>query len=215
MAYAGGQWSTRVNHERSTHARYGELLDAAEIVFARLGYDRTTVAAITDQAGVSRATLYVYFASKEDIFLALAARVRDAFLLAQNVPGSPDSPRTFLHDTIRAVSEATRIHGQMLRLVDRQRGDDPRVAAIYTEIRARPTARFVTFLRRLTEAGQACPATTVEVTAEALITALIYGILNRLDDAPDATDAFVDGIIPLYDASIGFTGHDQGRVAKP
>jgi len=215
MVHAGKQWSTRVDRERSTHARYGELLDAAEIVLARLGYDRTTVAAITDQAGVSRATLYVYFASKEEIFLALAARVRDAFLLAQELPGSHDSPRTFLHDTIRAASEAARTHGAMLRLIDRQRGDDPRIAAIYAEMRARPIARFATFLRRLTEAGQARPAAAVEVTAEALVTALIYGVLNRLEDAPDTIDAFVDGIIPLYEASIGFTGHDQGRAAKP
>jgi AcrR family transcriptional regulator len=200
-------WSARVARERSAHPRHHELLDAAETVFVRLGYDRTTVAEITAQADVSRATFYFYFASKEEIFAALAARVREALFAVQEVPGRPDSPQAFPHDTIRAASQATRTHGALLRLIDRQRGDDPRIAAIYADMRDRPIARFATFLHRITEAGQARPAAPLEVTAEALVTALIYGILARLDDAPSTIDSFVDDMITLYETSICFTGH--------
>jgi AcrR family transcriptional regulator len=48
-----------------------EILEAAERVFSRCGYDRATTREIAAQAGVSEGTLYNYFSSKRDIFLGL------------------------------------------------------------------------------------------------------------------------------------------------
>jgi TetR/AcrR family transcriptional regulator, ethionamide resistance regulator len=47
------------------------LLAAAERVFLERGYAGTTVSHIVTAAGVSRASFYVYFPSKRDVFLAL------------------------------------------------------------------------------------------------------------------------------------------------
>lgn len=48
-----------------------EILEAAERVFTRCGYDRATTREIAAEAGVSEGTLYNYFNSKRDILLAL------------------------------------------------------------------------------------------------------------------------------------------------
>ncbi|MBP2019285.1 AcrR family transcriptional regulator [Symbiobacterium terraclitae] len=48
-----------------------KLLEAAEEVFAELGFFRASVAEITRRANVAQGTFYIYFKAKEDIFRAL------------------------------------------------------------------------------------------------------------------------------------------------
>jgi AcrR family transcriptional regulator len=45
-----------------------KLLDAAEHVFAELGYHDASIVKITEAAGVGQGTFYLYFASKKDVF---------------------------------------------------------------------------------------------------------------------------------------------------
>jgi AcrR family transcriptional regulator len=54
--------------------RIASILDAAETVFAHLGYDEATTHQIAEKAGISPGSLYQFFANKEEIAQALAAR---------------------------------------------------------------------------------------------------------------------------------------------
>lgn len=45
-----------------------KLLEAAEQVFAQLGYHDASIVKITDAAGVAQGTFYLYFASKLEVF---------------------------------------------------------------------------------------------------------------------------------------------------
>lgn len=54
--------------------RIASIVDAAEIVFARMGYDEATTHYIAAQAGISPGSLYQFFTNKEEIAQALAAR---------------------------------------------------------------------------------------------------------------------------------------------
>jgi len=45
-----------------------KLLDAAEKVFAELGYHDASIVKITDAAGVAQGTFYLYFKGKQEIF---------------------------------------------------------------------------------------------------------------------------------------------------
>ncbi len=48
-----------------------ELLDAAELVFGKRGFEKASISEITRQAGVALGTFYVYFPHKEAIFIEL------------------------------------------------------------------------------------------------------------------------------------------------
>jgi AcrR family transcriptional regulator len=48
-----------------------KLLDAAEIEFGQRGYHNASVSSITTRAGVGQGTFYLYFHSKEEIFVTL------------------------------------------------------------------------------------------------------------------------------------------------
>ena len=59
--------------------RPAQILDAAERVFNRRGYDRATTREIAAEAGVSEGTLYNYFGSKRAILLALIDSVGESW----------------------------------------------------------------------------------------------------------------------------------------
>lgn len=67
-----------------------KLLEAAEEVFADLGYHEASIVKITERAGVGLGTFYNYFDSKQTIFEALVLdlnqRVRQA--MAQAMAGA-------------------------------------------------------------------------------------------------------------------------------
>lgn len=54
--------------------RIASILDAAETVFAQMGYEEATTNHIAAQAGISPGSLYQFFANKEEIAQALATR---------------------------------------------------------------------------------------------------------------------------------------------
>ena len=45
-----------------------QILNAAAEVIIRLGYDKTTMSDIADEAGLSRRTIYLYFKGKDELF---------------------------------------------------------------------------------------------------------------------------------------------------
>ncbi|MCJ2088138.1 TetR/AcrR family transcriptional regulator [Methylobacterium sp. E-005] len=66
-------------------ARRERILDAAEACFVRNGFHRTTMSDLAREAAMSQGNFYRYFASKEDIVLAMAERdrARGAALVAE------------------------------------------------------------------------------------------------------------------------------------
>lgn len=54
-----------------------QILDGAIAVFKRQGFDAASMADVASDAGVSKATLYVYFPSKEELFAAVIGEERD------------------------------------------------------------------------------------------------------------------------------------------
>ncbi|WP_296447711.1 TetR/AcrR family transcriptional regulator [Rhodoferax sp. UBA5149] len=58
-------------HERRKDARPGELLAAALDLFVEKGFAATKAEEVARRAGVSKGTLFLYFASKEELFKAV------------------------------------------------------------------------------------------------------------------------------------------------
>lgn len=68
------------------------LIDAAEACFHRYGLVKTTVEDVASAAEVSRATVYRYFADRDELILAVLLREADVFLdrLRRRVATQPD-----------------------------------------------------------------------------------------------------------------------------
>ncbi|NMM81538.1 TetR family transcriptional regulator [Acidovorax sp. SRB_14] len=61
-----------------SETRRQAILEAAAEVFQETGFERTTMSAICDHLGYSKATLYNYFASKEELFSAVVFDATEA-----------------------------------------------------------------------------------------------------------------------------------------
>lgn len=119
-------------------ARRENILDAAELCFARAGFHRTTMQDIASEAGVSLGALYVYFEAKEALIAGIVER--DRLKLQKELADLADAPdlvaalgRLGEHYTMEEPqhkrvlcleigAEATRndVVGQIFRTVDRQ-----------------------------------------------------------------------------------------------
>ncbi len=57
--------------------RRAEIVDAAEALYAEVGWDAVTMDQVARRARLSRALVYVYFRDKSDLHLALVERALD------------------------------------------------------------------------------------------------------------------------------------------
>jgi AcrR family transcriptional regulator len=64
--------------------RMASILDAAEVVFVRMGYEEATTNHIAAEAGISPGSLYQFFSNKEEIAQALATRYTEELQEACN-----------------------------------------------------------------------------------------------------------------------------------
>ena len=76
-------------------ARRDEIIGAALRCFSEKGYQRTSMADVIEESGLSAGAIYGYFAGKQELFAAVAGRVleaRQGELRAQRAHGEPLSP---------------------------------------------------------------------------------------------------------------------------
>jgi AcrR family transcriptional regulator len=57
------------------------ILDAAKVLFTRYGLKKTSIEEIAQYAGLGKGTIYLYFKSKDDIFLNICGQIRSTLML--------------------------------------------------------------------------------------------------------------------------------------
>jgi len=62
---------------REKERRRNDIIDAAEAVFFSKGMENATMDDVAEKAELSKGTLYIYFQSKEDLYLAITKRGLD------------------------------------------------------------------------------------------------------------------------------------------
>ena len=101
---------------RKGDIRERQILDAAEQLLAERGYADMTVGDIAEAAGITRGALYFYFASKQDVLIALVARTVQALQEKSGAAFLDDAP---VEDVISTALERTaqlwREHGVVMR----------------------------------------------------------------------------------------------------
>ena len=74
----GGSMGTAERKERDRIRRQNEIIDAAEEVFLVKGLEEATMDEIAEKAELSKGTLYIYFKSKEALYMAISLRATSA-----------------------------------------------------------------------------------------------------------------------------------------
>lgn len=165
---SANEWSVRTDKDRADSATRALLLEAAKKVVTERGYARMTVAEITAAAHVGRATFYVYFASKEDVFSVLAHDVRDRFLAAQSLDGlDADDEQAVAEVTVGAYLDAYVENFAFVTVLEHQAIADPQMRTVLDDMQARAWRRSTRYIEHLVAAGRARPAAAPEHVARA------------------------------------------------
>lgn len=90
------------------------ILQAALKIFSESGYSGASMDAVAAEAGLTKPTLYQYFASKDALFAAMMLQKRDNMLTAFSDPGAGDMVAQ-LHGFAYAYAE-TVMHPDLLSL---------------------------------------------------------------------------------------------------
>ncbi len=196
--------------ESARAARRDQIIAAGLACFASSGYHATTMADVAEQAGVSKGTPYLYFDSKQALFLAMHERWDcDAGQRANAAIASlPDRERESPRAVLRAVAAAVAAHvlaeSQTCRVLMEARALAAYEPVIAAAVRA-ADARTHEQLQGLYAAGVAAgewPAGTDPVLAARLFSAGMYGLMAQWHLAPgsfswpDAADALAATPVP-------------------
>jgi AcrR family transcriptional regulator len=197
--------------------RRQQILAAALKCFSRDGFHNTTTADIVRESGVSQGTLYLYFATKDEIIVALAddRHQGEAFLSAMAQSEQ---------DPIEGLTLLLELHGESLdspgRIDARRVGiqgwaealRNPTVHASVTEGSSLVRKEIVRLIARGQRTGQIRPEIAPEAVARMLI-ALFRGLTLEVSLGEDIGLANVGPLIEDMIRGALFT--DAARAAHP
>nr|WP_243876726.1 TetR family transcriptional regulator [Streptomyces sp. 846.5] len=132
--------------QRKKQRTRDQLLDAAQQLFLRQGYARTTVDEITAVVDVSQRTFFRYFANKEQVALALMADGADDFIDYLRARPSDENP-------LQALSAATRETWESRSAPDQAAASAHAALEIFQLVECTPTL-LAAYLHRLAEQQQ-------------------------------------------------------------
>jgi AcrR family transcriptional regulator len=122
--------------------RRRQLLEVGTELFARHSFAELSMARIAREAGISKALLYHYFPSKQDLFVAaLREAAEDVRRRTEPDPAMP--PAQALAASLDAFLEWVERNDLAYRKLIESAGSVPEVGALIAEVRDRTSARIL------------------------------------------------------------------------
>lgn len=178
--------------EAARAARREQIIAAGLACFARSGYHATTMADVAAHAGVSKGTPYLYFDSKQTLFLALheqwdcGASKRIGAAVAALPGAGRRSPRAVLHAVAAAIGAHVEGEAEICRVLMEARAlaaHEPVIAAAVQAADGRSHRQLEDLFAAGVRAGE-WPAGTDPALAARLFTAGLYGLMAQWHLAP-------------------------------
>ncbi|WNS46179.1 TetR/AcrR family transcriptional regulator [Paenibacillus sp. MMS20-IR301] len=194
--------------------KHAAILDAAYELFGSSGFYETKMSEVAERAGIAKGTVYLYFSSKEELFMAVTRRDCEGFL--EQLEGKL-SASSVLTDKLSAIAEHHLFYyyerKQHTKLFFRAPNNNPELVAYMAQFME---AYMQAVVKVLLEGG----ATEPELMAKAYI-----GMLDRLKmdilfnpdfaeadadkQAKFAASLFIKGALGSLHPAIGDSSTDQ------
>jgi AcrR family transcriptional regulator len=205
---------TRSNQSAERHRlpaaeRRALIEEAAARLFAKHGYDATTVEHIVTAADVSKPMLYRHFESKRDLYMRLMERRRDELAsepLAKFLEAT-GPPKKRLAEMVDAWFAHVEHHPDTAKMLFQDAPGDQQIRRLQAELRRRQRAADVAMLR---EWGPPLPEAEMEPLGEIIRCALTGLGLWWLDNPEVPRSAVVGAMLRTTE---GILQGGQPRVA--
>jgi AcrR family transcriptional regulator len=183
------------------------LLESAEQVFADLGYHDASIVKITEAAGVSQGTFYLYFSGKQEIFDVLVEDLNTRIRHAMSEASGKGTTRLEAERLgFEAFFRFTAEHPALYRVIRQAEFVSPRMLRLHYD---RLAEGYVAGLRRASEEGEISIGDP-EITAWALMAVgemiglrwILWGESKQVP--PD-----------VFDETMSFVARALGVAARP
>jgi len=168
---------TRSREDDRCARRQEEILDAAAKLFAEHGYSEADTQLLADKLGVGKGTLYRYFPSKRELFLAAADRAMRH--LRQSVDASIagiEEPLDRIRMAIRSFLAFVAEHPEFVELLMQERAQfKDRKKPTYFEHREANVQRWRALYRSLIAQGRVREMPVERITD--VVSDLLYGTM--------------------------------------
>ena len=218
---AGGKVEKRWTRRKD--ARPAEIVAAALDCFAERGFAGTRLDDVASRAGVTKGTVYLYFANKEELFKAV---VRETLLphldrVLGDLEGTPEDPRERIRQAFDFLSG--KLLGTPLavipKLVIAEAGNFPEIARFHLDEVVGPVRAFLAgAIRRGVELGHFRPVepdhTFYTLVAPLLLAAMWQNSLGPYDDRPLDGAAMIRQHLDIVFRGIAPDAPAPGRTAR-
>ena len=168
------------SQEEATRAR---ILDAAFACAGRHGVGRTTLSDVAREARLSRQTLYRYYASKHDLFMALV--IREEKVLFEQLKRAI-APHKELRPAVEAAFRTMLVAMRAHPLLDRVMASEPQELLPYLTVEANPVRDMAVRMMEQVFAERAAGVSPILAHRAAEISSRLitsYAIMPPDDDA--------------------------------
>ena len=207
---------TNATSRRRKEARPRELLDAALALFVEKGFAGSTAEDIAARAGVSKGTLYLYFASKEDLLKGLIAQGFSFHVAIEARENAGDmGSGELLRDVLTAWQSALMEGdaGGILKLVCTEVRSFPGLADFWSRDLIEPVRRLVSqIVVRGIDRGE-FRRVDPDVVVHALVSPLIVTCLHRHAISPHVTTDSLTSAPELFSQHFEFVL--EGLTERP
>lgn len=184
--------------EETLHRRREEILAAAIHLFAEHGYAGTDTQLLADQLQVGKGTLYRYFPSKEELFLAAVDSIlRQMLERIEACQAAVTEPLEQIRQVILTYLTFFAEHPEFVELLIQERAlFKTRGTPTYFQQRERNIERWREMYRRLMADGRVRPIPPERITS--VMSDLVYGTMftnyfaNRAPNPAAQVEAILD-----------------------
>jgi AcrR family transcriptional regulator len=181
------------------------ILDCATKVFAEAGFQKTDMQVIAEKAGVGKGTVYRYFGSKEELFLAAAdAGMKKLESRVLQAIEGVDTTAELVWRGGLAYAQFFQEHPELVEILIQERAEFQRsIPSTHIVYRDKHRGLKDHLLRRAVETGEIRPIDVSELTmtlANVLYGTVVCGCLEGSSDklvemAKPAIEIFLRGIL--------------------
>lgn len=195
--------------------RRNEILDAAERLFAKQGFDGTSTADILKEVGIARGTLYYHFKSKEDILDGMIQRMTQRMLAkASKIAVNHEIPVIMrITQTIMSLNLDNKLGDEIMAQVHR-----PQNALLHQKMQASLLEGVNPLITTLVEEAVREGICRTDYPAEAVEMMMMYSNAafdDMMDYTPEERQKKVEGFIYNVERLLGTEQGDLYDAVMP
>lgn len=183
--------SNSAQPQLSQSSKRERIIEAGLKLFANESYQAVTMDRVAEAAGVAKGTLYLYFQSKEDLYLGILTDGMES--MARNYQASVDPQADVKIRLRRAITLSIEFYNQRRDLLRLMMTEEPRMPEARNRLREEWRDRGVRFFNSLIEEGVqsgAFRAVDARLATFALLgcirsVMLFYGVQRPVDQIGD------------------------------